>query len=123
MPSKTRDSIYLGPNNLESVIFYDDLPDHFTKRAKKLLPVVKKMYPGLSLKDWINDFKYDLYPERELAKWEHEVKQYLDVKRTEKISPETNDRIWDKIMNKMNSGDYLEDVLKGNGIEYEKKIE
>jgi len=81
------------------------------------------MYPGLSLKDWINDFKYDLYPERELAKWEHEVKQYLDVKRTEKISPETNDRIWDKIMNKMNSGDYLEDVLKGNGIEYEKKIE
>jgi len=123
MSSKIRDFIYLGPNNLESVLFYDDLPDHFTKRAKKLLPVVKKMYPGLSLKDWINDFKYDLYPEKELAKWEDEVKQYLDVKGTEKVFPETNDRIWDKIMNKMNSGDYLEDVLKGNGIECEKKAE
>jgi len=111
--------IEADPENLESVIYYDQLPRPFIKRAKRLFPVVKRIVPGTSLKDWINRFKYELYPEKELAKWEGEVKQYLDVAGTEKVSPEVNRAIWDRILNKMSQENYLKDVLKGNGIEVE----
>jgi hypothetical protein len=105
------------PNNLESVIYYDDLPKDFVQRAKKLFPVVKKLFPGLSLKDWINGFKYDLYPEREIAKWEDEVKHYLDETGRKKLSPKMNKAIWGRILNKMNKEDYLKYLLRENVIE------
>ena len=99
------------PKNLKSVIFYNDLPEHFTERAKKLFPVVKKLFPGLSFKDWINGFKYDLYPERELAKWEDEVKQYLDKTRGKKVSPKTIKVIWARIQIRMRKKKYIEHLL------------
>ena len=100
------------PKNLESVIFYYDLPEHFTERAKKLFPVVKKLFPGLSFKDWINDFKYDLYPERELAKWEDKVKQYLDKTRGKKVSPKTLKVIWARILVRISKKKYVEYLLR-----------
>jgi hypothetical protein len=99
------------PKNLKSVIFYNDLPEHFTERAKKLFPVVKKLFPGLSFKDWINGFKYDLYPERELAKWEDEVKQYLDKTRGKKVSPKTIKVIWARTLIRMSKRKYVEHLL------------
>ena len=109
----------VDPENLKSVIYYDDLPEHFTTRAKKLFPVVKKLLPGLSLKDWINGFKYGLYPEREIAKWEDEVKHYLDETERKKVSPKMNKAIWSRILKKMNKEDYLKYLLRENGIEFE----
>ena len=109
----------VDPENLKSVIYYDDLPEHFTTRAKKLFPVVKKLLPGLSLKDWINGFKYGLYPEREIAKWEDEVKHYLDETGRKKVSPKMNKAIWSRILKKMNKEDYLKYLLRENGIEFE----
>jgi len=105
------------PENLKSVIYYDELPEHFTRRAKKLFPVVKKLSPGLSFKDWINGFKYDLYPEREMAKWEDQVNHYLDKTGRKTVSPAIKQATWDRILNKMSQENYLKDVLKGNGIE------
>ena len=100
------------PENLKSVIYYDELPEHFTERAKELFPVVKKLFPGLSFKDWINDFKYDLYPERELAKWEDKVKQYLDKTRGNKVSPKTVKVIWVRILIRMSKEKYVEYLLR-----------
>ena len=109
--------------NLESIFCYDDLPEHFTERAKELFPVVKKLFPGLSFKDWINDFKYDLYPEREITKWADEVKHYLNETGREKVSPKTNNASWARILNKMNEENYLKDLLKENGIEFKENEE
>ena len=100
------------PENLKSVIYYDELPEHFIKRARKLFPVVKKLFPDRSLKDWINGFKYDLYPERELAKWEVVVKQYLDKTRGKKVSPKTVKVIWARILIKMSKEKYVEYLLR-----------
>ena len=113
----------VDPENLKSVLFYDDLPEHFTERAKNLFPVVKKLFPGLSLKDWIEDFKYDLYPEGELAKWEDKVKRYLDRTRGEKVSPKTNRGIWTRILTRMDKENYQEIFLRENGIESEEDEE
>ena len=112
-----KNSEEVDPEDLKSVLFYDDLPEHFTERAKTLFLVVKKLLPGLSFKDWINGFKYDLYPERELAKWEDEVKQYLDETGRKKVSPKISEGIWARVLNKMNKENYLEDLLRENGIE------
>ncbi len=113
----------LDPNNLESAIYYDDLPKDFVQRAKKLFPVVKKLFPGISFKDWINGFKYGLYPEREIAKWEDEVQQYLDETGEKKVSPKMNKAMWTRILNKMNKEDYLEYLVGENGIEFEEDEE
>jgi hypothetical protein len=118
-----KDSNEVDPENLKSVLYYDDLPEHFTERAKELFPVVKTLYPFISLKDWINGFKYKLYPERELAKWEDEVKQYLDETGRKKVSPKISEGIWDRVLNKMNKENYLEDLLRENGIEFEEEEE
>ena len=115
--------IDLDPNNLESAIYYDDLPKEFVQRAKKLFPVVKKLFPGISLKDWINGFKYGLYPEREIAKWEDEVKHYLDEAGREKVSPKMNKAVWTTILNKMNKEDDLKYLLGEDGIEFEEDKE
>jgi len=115
--------IDIDPDNIESAIYYDDLPKEFVQRAKKLFPVVKKLFPGLSLKDWINGFKYGLYPEREIAKWEDEVQHYLDETGTKKVSPEMNKATWTRILNKMNKEDYLRYLLTEDGIEFEEKEE
>ena len=98
--------------NLKSVIYYDDLPKHFTERAKKLFPAVKKLVPSLSLRDWINDFKYDLYPERELAKWEDAVKQYLDKTRGKRVFPKRIKIIWARILIRMSKKRYVEHLLR-----------
>ena len=120
----SRNFIEVDPENLESVIYYDDLPEHFTKRAKKLFPVVKKLFPGVSLKDWINGFKYELYPEREIAKWEDKVKYYLDETGRKKVSPKTNNAIWDRILSRMNKENYrLQYLLRENGVEFEEDEE
>ncbi len=112
-----------GPEDLKSVLYYDDLPEHFTERANELFPVVKKLYPFISLKDWIKGFNYKLYPERELAKWEDEVKQYLDETGRKKVSPKIDEGIWASVLNKMNQENYLEDLLRENGIESEEDEE
>ncbi len=98
--------------NLESVFCYDDLPEHFTKRAKKLFPVVRKLFPDLSYKDWVNDFKYDLYSERELAKWENKVRQYLDKTGGEKVSPKKIKVIWARILIGMSKKMYVQYLLR-----------
>ena len=115
--------IDIDPDNIESAIYYDDLPKEFVQRAKKLFPVVKKLFPGLSLKDWINGFKYGLYPEREIARWEDEVQHYLDETGTKKVSPEVTKATWTRILNKMNKEDYLRYLLTEDGIEFEEKEE
>jgi hypothetical protein len=99
------------PENLKSVIYYDDLPEHFTERAKNLFPAVRKLFPGLSLKDWINNFEYDPYPETELAKWEDKVQQYLDKTRGKKVSPKTIKVIWARIQIRMSKKKYIEHLL------------
>jgi hypothetical protein len=108
----------VDPKNLESVIYYDELPEHFTKRAKTLFPVVRKLFPGLSLKDWINEFQYNLYPERELAKWEDKVKHYLDETGRGKVSSQTNKDIWARIVDRMDKENLLEDLLIEDEIEF-----
>ncbi len=118
-----KDSDEVDSEKLESVLYYDDLPEHFTERAKNLFPVIKKLFPSLSFKDWIKGFKYDLYPERELAKWEDEVKQYLDETGRKKESPKMNKGIWDRVLNKMNKENDLEYLLKENAIEFEEDEE
>ncbi len=110
----TRDSSEKDPESLKSVLYYDDLPRHFTERAKELFPVVKKLFPGLSLKDWINGFKYDLYPEMELAKWEDEVKHYLNEIERKKVSPRMNKSIWTRILRRMNKEKYVEGLSQEN---------
>lgn len=110
----TRDSSEKDPESLKSVLYYDDLPRHFTERAKELFPVVKKLFPGLSLKDWINGFKYDLYPEMELAKWEDEVKHYLNEIERKKVSPRINKSIWTRILRRMNKEKYVEGLSQEN---------
>ncbi len=107
------------PDNLESTLYYDDLPKDFVQRAKKLFPAVKKLFPGLSLKDWINGFKYGLYPEREIAKWEDDVKHYLDETGEKKVSPKMNKAMWTKILKEMSKEDYLEYLLGEKRIEFE----
>jgi hypothetical protein len=102
----------VDPENLKSVIYYDELPEHFTERAKKLFPVVKKFFPRLSLKDWINDFKYDPYPERELAKWENAVKQYLDKTRGKKVPPKMIKVIAARILIRMSKKKHIEYLLR-----------
>jgi hypothetical protein len=102
----------VDPKNLKSVIYYDDLPEHFTERAKKLFPVVKKFFPRLSLKDWIDDFKYDPYPERELAKWEDAVKQYLGKTREKKGSPKMIKVIAARIVMRMSKKKHIEYLLR-----------
>jgi len=110
--------IDIDPDNPESAIYYDDLPKEFVQKAKNLFPVVKKLFPGLSLKDWINGFKYGLYPEREIARWEEEVKHYLDETGERKVSPKMNKAMWTRILNKMDKEDYLEYLVGENGIEF-----
>ena len=117
--TRSKDSNEVDPEGLKSVLYYDDLPEHFTERAKNLFPVVKKFFPGLSFKDWVNGFKYDLYPERELAKWENEVKPYLNETGRKKVLPKKSEGIWATVLNKMNKENYLEDLLRENGIESE----
>lgn len=102
----------VDPDNLKSVIYYDELPEHFTERAKKLFPVVKKFLPGLSLKDWIRDFKYDPYPERELAQWEDAGKQYLDKTRGNKVSPSLIKVIAARIIVRVSKKKYIEYSLR-----------
>lgn len=113
----------VDPETLESVLFYDDLPEHFVERAKALFPVVKKLFPGLSLKDWINGFKYNLYPERELAKWEDEAKHYLDKTEGKKVSSKTNKEIFTRILTRMNKENYQEIFLREDGIKSEEDEE
>ncbi len=121
-PASSKGFNDVGSENLESVLFYDDLPEHFTERAKNLFPAVKKLFPGLSLKDWINRFKYSLYPERELAKWEDRFKQY-DRKRAKNVSPKTKGRIWTRILAKMNKENYEEIFLREDRIKAEEDEE
>jgi hypothetical protein len=102
----------VDPESPESVFCYDDLPEHFTKRAKELFPVVKKMFPSFSFKDWINDFKYDLYPERELGKWEDKVKQYSDKTGGRKVYPKKIKVVWATILVRMSRKKYIEYSLR-----------
>jgi hypothetical protein len=94
--------IDVDPNNLKSAMYYDELPKDLVQRAKRLFPVVKRLFTTYSLKDWVNGFKYDLYPEREIAKWEDAVKYYLVETKWKKVSAEMNKAIWVEILNKMN---------------------
>jgi hypothetical protein len=117
-----RGFIDIDPDSPESALYYDDLPKEFVQRAKKLFPVVRKLFPGLSLKDWINGFQYGLYPEREIAKWEDEVNRYLDEtgeKGEKKVTPKVNRATWTRVLEKMNKEDYLEYLLEDDRIELE----
>ena len=118
-----KDSDEVDLEDLRPVLYYDALPERFTERAKKLFPVVKKMFPKLSLKDWLNGFTYDLYPEMELARWEDKVKHYLDEIGKKKRSLKIDKQKWAKVLDKMGGENYLEDLLRKNGIESEEDEE
>jgi hypothetical protein len=55
-----------------------------------------------------NDFKYDPYPERELAKWQNAAKQYLDKTRGKKVSLQVVKVIGARILVRMSKKKYIE---------------
>jgi hypothetical protein len=83
-------------------IYHYELPEHQIERLRKLYPVVKELFkelfPNDSVEDWINDFKYDQYPEIEIVYWEEIASKYLSETEGKNLSSKEKMEIWSKLI-------------------------
>ena len=88
--------------DIKSRLYHDELPEYLVERASKLYPTVRKLFTSYSIKDWIDGFKYDLGPEREIRIWEESVKMYLSRTKGKDVPPRLNKEIWKQILSEIN---------------------
>lgn len=81
---------------------FEELPEHLVKRVSRIYPVIEelKFSSFNNLEEWIDGFKRDLYPEREIAIWEVIVGEFLKETKGKEMSLEKKREIFRKILNK-----------------------
>jgi hypothetical protein len=85
-----------------SLLYHDELPEHLTERARALYPTVRNLFKDYSVKRWIDGFKYDLHPEREILFWEEAVSKYVEETHGKKLSEKKSKALWGRILEELN---------------------
>jgi hypothetical protein len=56
-------------NEVKYIRYHDSLSENLIERLKGLYPVINEIFPW-SLDEWIDGFRYDVSPEKEIEIWE-----------------------------------------------------
>jgi hypothetical protein len=56
--------------------FHDTLPDNLVERIKILKGTLTEIFPQ-TLEEWIDGFRMDMHPEREISIWENMADKYV----------------------------------------------
>jgi len=83
-------------------IIHEELPESLVEKASKIYDALKELnLPSLkNPEEWINDFKRDVYPEREIAVWEWIAEEFLKKTKGKEMSFEKKREIFEKIFEK-----------------------
>ncbi len=84
--------------DLEHRIYHDELPKILVERATKLFDSVKIFFSNYSLDGWVNGFRYDMHPEKEIAFWEKCVSKFKDKIGDKAMSAEELKEVWRSLM-------------------------
>jgi hypothetical protein len=63
--------VYVDAHKLKpgSIVYHQDLPEDLLKRVKRLFPIFKSVYEP-SYEKWVDGFKRDVHPDKEVDRWE-----------------------------------------------------
>ena len=53
--------------------YHSSLPENLVKRLKKLYPSISEILSYHSVDEWVDEFCYDMHPEREIRIWENMI--------------------------------------------------
>lgn len=78
------------------------LPEYLIKKAKEIFEVMKELEFSFfeDTEEWVEGFKRELYPEREISVWELMAEEYLRKTKGKKLSLEEKREIFKEILNK-----------------------
>lgn len=123
----TQDVMSLGASELPETVDIDlanvrqgpirqaDLPPDLLKRATALEPVFADVYPTTHEK-WIENFRRDVYPEREIAIWEQIAAAYTQFFESRNAPIANRQEAFGLLLYR--SGATTEDTLKKTKLKY-----
>lgn len=77
---------------LQINLWHDFLPQDLIDRATKIYPAVKYLFPFFTVDEWISKFKYDMSPDKEIAKWERWATKFLAKQKAKGCRQKPNKR-------------------------------
>ncbi len=83
---------------LQINLWHDSLPQDLIDRATKLYPGIRDLFPNCTVDDWVNSFKYDMYPEAVIANWEKLVFKFRAKTKGKRLSAKEKRHIWIEII-------------------------
>ena len=107
---ETQDTQWINPEDIQpGPIQTANLDDEQIQRITRLQRVFSEVDPT-PLEKWIEDFKRDLYPEREIRIWEAMADAYQRYCQSKELSPAAKKEVFSLLL--IRSGTSADDVLE-----------
>lgn len=102
MPKKPVDIDLINIEKLKpnEKIIHEELPEYLVSKAKEIFEVIRELEFSFAKnsEEWVEGFKKELYPEREIAIWELIIDEFLNEIQDKNLSLEGKREIFKKIL-------------------------
>ncbi len=78
----------IDKDKIDTQTYHDELPENLVERIKRFKEVFNEVCPR-SLEEWIDGFREEMHPEREIAIWEKMAERFEQLCKKRRAGTET----------------------------------